>query len=32
MNTVASESTTDAEAVRSTMETIKKTTIEFREA
>ena len=32
MNTVSSESTTDAEAVRRIMETIQKTTMEFREA
>ena len=32
MNTVASESMTDAEAVRRIMETIQKTTMEFREA
>ena len=32
MQTVASESPTDAEAVRRVMETITKTTIEFREA
>ena len=32
MNTVASESLTDAEAVRRIMETIQKTTAEFREA
>ena len=32
MNTVASESPTDAELVRRMMETIVKTTIEFREA
>ena len=32
MNTVASESSTDAEAVRRILETIQKTTMEFREA
>ena len=32
MNTVASESMTDAEAVRRIMETIQKTTTEFRDA
>ena len=32
MNTVASESPTDAEAVRRILETIQKTTVEFREA
>ena len=32
MNTIASESMTDAEAVRRIMETIQKTTVEFREA